>query len=178
MDNCRLQHIVAQLERAQGGARLARYNAGPRVHQKQMAFHACPRRNRWVFGGNRTGKTECGAVEAVWHARGIHPFRDIRRPTVGWVVSPTHEVQRDVAQKKLLDYLDPAWIGRVVMRTGGREAPEGGVLDYLTIKSVHGGQSTIAFKSCDQGREKFQGASLDWVWFDEEPPQDIYAECR
>ncbi|HPD02524.1 MAG TPA: terminase family protein, partial [Clostridia bacterium] len=34
------------------------------------------------------------------------------------------------------------------------------------------------FKSADQGREKFQGASLDFVWFDEEPPEDIYNECR
>ena len=31
---------------------------------------------------------------------------------------------------------------------------------------------------CDQGRDKFQGASLDFVWFDEEPPYDIYQECR
>ena len=28
------------------------------------------------------------------------------------------------------------------------------------------------------GREKFQGASLDYVWFDEEPPEDVYNECR
>src|SRR5262249_30358196 len=26
------------------------------------------------------------------------------------------------------------------------------------------------------GREKFQGETLDWVWFDEEPPADIYTE--
>ena len=43
---------------------------------------------------------------------------------------------------------------------------------------MFGGVSVIGFKSCDQGREKFQGASLDFVWFDEEPPQDIYEECR
>ncbi|MBO7736888.1 MAG: terminase family protein, partial [Clostridia bacterium] len=40
------------------------------------------------------------------------------------------------------------------------------------------GISTIGFKSCDQGREKFQGSSLDFVWFDEEPPKDVYEECR
>ena len=38
--------------------------------------------------------------------------------------------------------------------------------------------SVIGFKTCDQGREKFQGASLDFVWFDEEPPKDVYDECR
>ncbi|MDE5548194.1 MAG: hypothetical protein K2J30_04290, partial [Clostridia bacterium] len=49
---------------------LARYNTGKKKHKKQLAFHKCKKRNRWVFGGNRSGKTECGAVECVWLARG------------------------------------------------------------------------------------------------------------
>ena len=48
------------------------YNRGKR-HKKQIAFHKCKKRNRWVFGGNRSGKTECGAVECLWMFRGIHP---------------------------------------------------------------------------------------------------------
>ena len=75
---------------------LKSYNAD-KVHLKQMAFHKCPKRNRWVFGGNRSGKTECGAVEAVYMARGIHPYRPNRKDVFGWVVSVTYEVQRDVA---------------------------------------------------------------------------------
>ena len=43
---------------------------------------------------------------------------------------------------------------------------------------MFGTTSKIGFKSCDQGREKFQGTSLDYGWFDEEPPYDIYTECR
>ena len=68
-------------------------------HEKQIAFHKCRKRNRWVFGGNRTGKTECGAVEVVYFARGCHPYRENRRDTFGWVVSLSRQVQRDVAQK-------------------------------------------------------------------------------
>jgi phage terminase large subunit-like protein len=34
----------------------------------------------------------------------------------------------------------------------------------------------LGFKSYDQGREKWQGETLDVVWFDEEPPMDIYME--
>lgn len=37
--------------------------------------------------------------------------------------------------------------------------------------------SQISFKSCDSGWEKFQGAGIDWIWFDEEPPEPIYKEC-
>ena len=70
-----------------------------KVHKKQMAFHRCKKRNRWVFGGNRSGKTECGAVEVVWLACGIHPFKKNKKRD-GWVVSLSRQVQRDVAQKK------------------------------------------------------------------------------
>ena len=156
---------------------LACYNVG-QVHEKQMAFHKCEKRNRWVFGGNRSGKTECGAVECVWLARGIHPYRENRRDVTGWVVSVSQQVQRDVAQAKILKYLQRRYIADIVMQEGRRTSPEYGVIDYIVVKNVFGGYSRIGFKSCDQGREKFQGASLDFVWFDEEPPKDIYDECR
>ena len=68
--------------------------------------------NRWVFGGNRSGKTECGAAECVYLARGIHPYRENRKDTCGWVVSLSTQVQRDVAQKKILHYLRRDWICR------------------------------------------------------------------
>ena len=155
-----------------------RYNTGSKKHKKQLAFHKCKKRNRWVFGGNRTGKTECGAVETVYMARGIHPFRKNRKDVFGWVVSLSTQVQRDVAQDKILKYLNPDWIVDIVMISGKKDSPKSGVIDQIKIKNVFGGISTIGFKSCDQGREKFQGSSLDFVWFDEEPPKDIYDECR
>lgn len=156
---------------------LADYNKGI-VHQKQMQFHKCLAANRWVFGGNRTGKTECGAVETVWLARGIHPYRENRPNACGWVVSVSSQVQRDVAQAKILHYLDKNWIEEIVMTTGRKDSIENGVIDYILVKNVFGGLSKIGFKSCEAGREKFQGASLDFVWFDEEPPEDIYFECK
>ncbi|MDY2880568.1 MAG: terminase family protein [Candidatus Borkfalkiaceae bacterium] len=156
---------------------LAKYNRGEKVHRKQLEFHRCPKRNRWVFGGNRSGKTECGAVETVYLARGIHPYRENRKDVFGWVVSLSREVQRDVAQKKILHYLPPEWISDVVMSSGRKDSPENGVIDQIMVKNVFGGISVIGFKSCDQGREKFQGSSLDFVWFDEEPPEDVYREC-
>ncbi len=157
--------------------RLARYNTGRKKHKKQLAFHRCKKRNRWVFGGNRSGKTECGAAEAVWLARGNHPYRKNKKNVFGWVVSLTSQVQRDVAQQKILYYLRPDWIEDIVMSSGRKDAPYAGVIDQIRVKNVFGGISVIGFKSCDQGRERFQGSSLDFVWFDEEPPQDVYEEC-
>lgn len=157
---------------------LAKYNTGEIVHKKQVEFHKCAKRNRWVFGGNRTGKTECGAVETVYMARGNHPYRENRKNVTGWVVSLSRQVQRDVAQEKILKYLNKSWIEKIVMQEGRKDSPSSGVIDFILVKNVFGGLSKIGFRSCDQGREKFQGTSLDFVWFDEEPPFDIYRECQ
>ena len=156
---------------------LRRYNAD-KVHLKQTEFHRAPQRNRWVFGGNRSGKTECGAVESVWLALGEHPYKPNRPDVQGWVVSLTQQVQRDVAQSKILKYLPPRRIEDVVMTSGRKGSPEYGIIDHILVRNAFGGISKLGFKSCDQGREKFQGASLDFVWFDEEPPLDVYEECR
>lgn len=157
---------------------LKKYNTGKKIHKKQLVFHKCKKKNRWVFGGNRSGKTECGAVECIYLARGIHPYKKITAATDGWVVSLSSQVQRDVAQAKILQYLNSDWIVDIIMSQGRKDSPARGVIDKLLIKNVFGTISTIGFKSCDQGREKFQGTSLDYIWFDEEPPEDIYAECK
>ena len=174
----KLQKIEKEQRRRYENDSISRYNTGKKKHRKQLLFHKCKKRNRWVFGGNRTGKTECGAVESLYIARGIHPYRKNRNNVFGWVVSLTREVQRDVAQEKILKYINPDWIVDIVMISGRKESPSSGIIDQIKIKNVLGGISTIGFKSCDQGREKFQGSSLDFVWFDEEPPEDIYYECR
>jgi|GEM_PF-657669 len=181
-----------------GGAKNAklRYYLRYNRHAKQRAFHADLSRNKWVFGGNRTGKTECGAVEAVLWATGLHPHRKITGHTEGWVVSPSSRFGRDIAQRKILSYLvaqiqkneatggegssgdnRPVGSFSAVMLKGKSGTPERGVVDYILVRNKFGSDSKIGFKSCDQGREEFQGEGLDWVWFDEEPPEDIYEEC-
>lgn len=173
----RLKEIDEELEKRKKNDRLSAYNKGRKKHKKQIAFHKCKKRNRWVFGGNRSGKTECGAVECLWILRGVHPYRKNRKDVFGWAVSLSQQVQRDVAQAKILSYLPKSWIADITMLSGRKDSPSGGVIDQIKIKNVFGGISTLGFKSCDQGREKFQGSSLDFVWFDEEPPRDIYEEC-
>ena len=103
----RLQSVEKWQKIKRKNNKIAYYNIGEKVHKKQMEFHRCSKRNRWVFGGNRCGKTECGAVETVWRARGIHPFRENKDNVFGWVVSLSTQVQRDVAHAKILHYLNP-----------------------------------------------------------------------
>lgn len=178
LDNLLLYEKILKEKEARANEPINLYNkVKGKIHNKQLRFHKSKKRNRWVFGGNRTGKSECGAVEVVWMALGVHPYRDNRESTVGWVVSLSTRVQKDVAQKKILHYLSPRFIKEIVMNTGSSASPENGVIDRIIVKNASGGESVIAFKSCEEGRDKFQGASLDYVWFDEEPPKDIYLEC-
>lgn len=157
---------------------LLSYNTGKIVHKKQLEFHKSTKRNRWVFGGNRTGKTECGAVETIWLSLGIHPFKKNKDSTECWVVSLSNRVQKEVAQAKILKYLPKSQIKEIIMSEGKKGSPETGTIECLIVQNVSGKLSKIWFKSCEEGREKFQGASLDFVWFDEEPPEDIYNECK
>lgn len=157
---------------------LLKYNTGSIIHKKQLEFHKSTKRNRWVFGGNRTGKTECGAVETIWLSLGTHPFKQNKSQTECWVVSLSNRVQKEVAQAKILKYLPKNAITNIVMSEGKKDSPENGIIECISLKNQFGNISKIWFKSCESGREKFQGASLDFVWFDEEPPEDIFIECK
>lgn len=77
-------------------------------------------------------------MEAIWLARGIHPYKKNRPDVFGWVVSLSAQVQRDVAQAKILKYLDPGWIADVTMLSGRKDAPASGVIDQLMIRNVFG----------------------------------------
>ena len=157
---------------------LNNYNSGKIIHKKQIEFHKSKKKNRWVFGGNRTGKTECGAIETIWLSLGIHPYKQNKFSTECWVVSLSQRVQKEVAQAKILKYLPKKSIKEIIMTSGKKSDPDNGIIECIIVFNKFGNTSKIWFKSCEEGREKFQGASLDFVWFDEEPPEDIYKECK
>ena len=62
-------------------------------------------------------------------------------------------------------------LGRMSMRTGVKDCIEG-----VLVQHVSGGWSSLGFKTYEAGRERWQGETLDFVWFDEEPPIDVYME--
>ena len=74
-------------------------------------------------------------MEACWMARGEHPYRPNRAGASGWVVSVSYEVQREVAQAKILNYLNPLWIEDIVMEKGSKGSPNSGIIDTIYIKT-------------------------------------------
>ncbi len=164
--------------------RLADYKPYP----KQRDFHAsgAMHRERLLMAANQVGKTYCGGAEAAMHLTGQYPEwwagRRFDKPVRAWAGSVTGEVTRDTVQRMLVG--DPrnraAWgegmipgdcLGRPSMRTGVKDCIEG-----VLVQHVSGGMSSLGFKTFEAGREKWQGETLDFVWFDEEPPMDVYME--
>lgn len=135
-------------------------------HDKQREATASMAAIRALFWGNRVGKTEWGGQEASRYAIADHPFRELKPPYEIWCACPSFDVQEHTTQKKLLSYIPESKIKRV-------EYLRGRIIKKMELE----GGITILFKSYEQGREKFQGAGVRLIWFDEEPPHDIWEEC-
>lgn len=126
----------------------------------------------WLFAANRAGKSDAGAWAVAHIARFGIPGERAFRPTIGWVVSLDFPSSRDIVQPKLFDNgaagqpSHPPFIP-------DREIKSWRVSDQVLVLK---NGSVIGFKSADSGRAKFQGTDRDYVWFDEEPPLDVYEE--
>ena len=164
--------------------RLASY----RPYSKQAAFHAAGagHRERLFMAGNQLGKTYSGAAEAAVHLTGRYPDwwqgRRFTKPVRGWCGSETNEVTRDGCQRLLIGEPkdESAWgtglIPKAALKDWTRRQGVPDALDGAMIEHASGGTSILGFKSYDMGRTKWQGETLDFVWFDEEPPVDVYFE--
>jgi len=176
--------LAAELERRLNRTKLFRYKPYP----KQQEFHAAgaTHRERLLMAANQVGKSFCGAAEAAFHLTGRYPNwwqgRRWDRPVRAWAGSQTAEVTRDALQKLLVGppKLEGEWGTGLIpgddLVDWARRQGVPDALDGVTVRHVSGGVSTLGFKSYDQGRTKWQGETLDWVWFDEEPDLDIYLE--
>jgi phage terminase large subunit-like protein len=162
--------------------RLAFYD--PYARQREFHGAGLGHRERLLMAGNQLGKTLAGSMEAAMHATGRYPaWWDGRRfdgPTIGWAAGVTGESTRDNVQRLLLGR-HPDWGTGSIPEHDLIERPSASrgvadLVDTILVRHVSGATSQIGLKSYEKGREKWQGETLHWVWFDEEPPSDIYTE--
>src|SRR5262249_10117706 len=174
----RLDAIKAQ--RAVENA-LAHYAPYP----KQLHFHNAGASHREILpvAANQSGKSLAGGMEVAMHATGRYPEwwmgKRFDKPTVGWVAGTTNETTRDTVQRILVGRTGRHGTGSIpkdaiLELVPARGTPD--LLDSIKVRHVSGGMSVIGLKSYQRGRESFQGETLDYLWFDEEPPADIYTE--
>ena len=172
---------LKDLERLRSEWSLLSYKPYP----KQVEFHAkgCVKRERSLFAGNQLGKTLAAGHEVGFHATGIYPDdwvgKRFTKPTRGWVSGVTGESTRDNPQRILLGPVGALGTGtipksHIEKTSSARGVPD--AVETVLVKHVSGGVSQITFKAYSDGREKWQGETLDYVWYDEEPPLDIYTE--
>jgi phage terminase large subunit-like protein len=150
---------------------------------------------RLLMAANQVGKTFCGAAEIALHLTGRYeewedrtklkwPGHRFNRPIKCWAGCDTWDTTRDGVQRLLVGppKIEDEWGTGLVpgedLVDWSRRQGTPQSLDGIVVRHISGELSTLGFKSYDQGREKWQGETLDLVWFDEEPPEDIYVEGR
>lgn len=180
-------HLQKRIATLDSWERLTSYVPYP----KQLEFHAAGRhyRERMLMAGNQQGKTICAGAEVAFHLTGRYPdWWDgfvYDKPPVWWVAGVTSESTRDNPQRILLGRGKLWGTGMVpkdaitsdpALRRGVADAVDHFECRWGGGGDVQAGTAMCAFKSYDQGREKFQGETLGGIWFDEEPDEDIYME--
>lgn len=163
-----------------------------RPYAKQRDFHEAGAwyRERLFMAGNQLGKTLSGGFETAMHLTGRYPDawwkgREFTVAPQGWVAGVSGELVRDGPQRILMGR-PGAWgtgaipkdaIKEIQRKSHGfKDSIESVIVKHGGGGDVQAGESRAGFKSYDQGREKFQAETLEFIWFDEEPPADIYTE--
>lgn len=140
----------------------------------QKSFLYSTANERWIFGGNRSGKTEAAVADCIWFCTGEHPVRSINhKPPVkvrftGPCWSGGNGV-KDVIQPKFkslvrrADLLGSSW--STALKEKGTQ---------LHFKNG----SVVYFMSAEQDVDKFGGADLDANYADEHYDIRIYRENK
>lgn len=176
--------LAAELIRRQRTNKLKAY----RPYAKQREFHrvGASHRERLFMAGNQLGKTVAGAAEAAMHLTGRYPDwwdgKRFDKPIVMLAGSESYELTRDGVQRLMMGPPDreeewgTGFIPGDALLARTRRMGVSNALDSVTVQHVSGGSSSLYLKAYEQGRGKWQATTVDYVWFDEEPPEDVYFE--
>ena len=128
------------------------------------------------MAGNQLGKSLASAMELTFHVTGVYPpwweGHRFDRAIRAWACGETSEVVRETLQLLLLGPPGQHGTGCIPKGSLVEAVPARGLADLIdTIRVRHesGDISTIALKAYSQGRERFQGATIDYLALDEEP---------
>jgi phage terminase large subunit-like protein len=139
-----------------------------------------------MLGGNRSSKTERGAFLAVAWLFGKKYFenepswryvKDLPIPEHGvniWAIGLDFSVISDVIWREKLrsGHQHPGLLPRTPCPLITRISDS----SFQVEVEVDGRKSILTCKSADSGREKFQSASVDLAWIDEEVEEEVFDE--
>lgn len=134
------------------------------MHEGQVRMHKSTKRIRYIFAGNRQGKTSSGMIEFRALNMGDHPFKKCKVPIKSAIVLQDFENHcKNILEPKIKEWIDPKEIV-------GMERHQLGALKRIKWRS---GSITDVY-SHDQSLKVFEGSDYDLVWFDEPPPRKIW----
>lgn len=152
---------------------------------------------RFACLANRVGKTYSGAMEMSYHLTGLYPTKETHgwdwngyrfdRPIKAWAIGITTDSTRKVMQYELMGTID----SRDTDNIGTGSIPldlmdiknmerDGAQIKVVRIKHVSGEESTLEFRSTQQGPSTLMGTAQDYIWLDEESPHnamEIFSQC-
>ena len=123
-------------------------------------------------------------MELAFHVTGLYPDwwqgHRFDRAIRAWACGETSEVVRETTQLLLLGPSGQHGTGCIPKSSLFDVVPARGLADLadtIRVRHENGDVSTIALKAYSQGRERFQGATIDYLTLDEEPDFEIFSEA-
>lgn len=185
MDKVEVLKLLQEKQRRIETTRILQYE--PYGYQTKFHTEGQDCAQRILMAANRVGKTYCGAAETAYHLTGDYPEwwegRKFNRPVRAWAAGESNDTTRDIIQKELFgNPQDPTrkGTGAIPLKNIIETIRKPGVPNAYSaalVKHKAGGNSQISFKAYEQGFEKFMGESVDVIWLDEEPKQEIFSQC-
>lgn len=140
-------------------------------HPGQERVHSSPAKTRIVCAANRWGKTVLGAKEVWWWMTGTHPYRTTPKPPVTVRVGCTDFTMG--ISKVVLPELQ-RWAPNEFLLKGSWE--ESLRREVREIHLTNGSMCDLV--SYDQEPAKLGGVPRDFIWLDEECPQETWEELH
>lgn len=148
-----------------------------RPYPKQRAFHESVEPVKAFLGGNRSGKTTAGilddliqCVDADVVPDHLQRFKRWQPPFRARIVTPDFtSTMEGVVFEKLRE-----WAPREQLAGNSWDKAYDKQMRMLVFKNG----SWLQFMTFEQDLDKFGGAALHRVHYDEEPPRQIRQECR
>ena len=128
------------------------------------SFHSSQADIRWLFGGNQAGKTYTNMMDLTLDALELHPFKAPAPNGIHWACIESWEQVRDILWTEYLRKFIPRW-HIAGIRWGQDRVPR-----RIALRNGH----SIEFKAFNQGRQLFEGRSINSCHCDEQSRLDFY----
>jgi phage terminase large subunit-like protein len=159
------------------------------LYQQHMEFFKATLDNFFVMmmAANQVGKSTSAGYALALHATGIYPEwwpgDRYDHPIKAWACGVDSKQMREVIQERLLGPVGDFGTGLIRKSCLNFETLKDAskadtFVGIFHVRHISGGWSTIELKSYESGVRAFMGPTKDLIWLDEEPPMDIYEECK